>query len=204
MTELINNKAIILISLFAALTAVAAFIKIPLPYIPLTLQTLVVFLAADLLGPFYATMSQVIYLTIGLMGLPLFANGGGLGYIFQPTFGYLVGFPVCTATSAFLLARFLPSMDRPEISRSRNFFILILANLLGLLLIYGIGFWYFYLNLKYSLYMNLENASSFAGMKITDLVKIGIVSPLPGDLIKIILASYLALKLRPILNFRLR
>jgi biotin transporter BioY len=89
-----NLNKLSLTALFAALTAVGAFIKIPLPYVPLTLQTLFVMLAANLLGPKYGSLSQGIYLALGLIGLPIFAQGGGPGYIFQPTFGYLVGYPV--------------------------------------------------------------------------------------------------------------
>ena len=202
-TGFLSNRAIILISLFTALTSVAAFIKIPFPYIPITLQTLVVFLCANLLGAIYGTMSQILYLSIGLMGIPVFAYGGGLGYIFQPTFGYLLSFPLCTFFIGFVLSLLLPKKERTDISPLKIFSIFGFANLTGLTIIYGIGFSYLYLNLKYSLYLNLENTSSFINMNIHDLVKIGILSPLPGDLIKLVLASYLAVKFKKIFNFQI-
>ncbi|MDZ7264485.1 MAG: biotin transporter BioY, partial [candidate division KSB1 bacterium] len=94
-----HNRKIILVSLFAALTAVGAFIKIPLPHIPITLQTLVVIMSGNLLGYKLGTLSQLLYLVVGLLGVPIFAYGGGPGYIFQPSFGYLLGYPV----GAFLI-----------------------------------------------------------------------------------------------------
>lgn len=199
-----NNRAIILVSFFAALTSIAAFIKIPLPYVPITLQTLIVFLSANLLGAFYGTLSQILYLSIGLMGIPIFAYGGGFGYIFQPTFGYLLGFPFCTFIIGIVLSLLLRKKDKVDKLPVRNFLIFGIANLLGLSIIYAIGLAYFYINLKYSLYMNLENASTYTNMNLNDLIKIGIISPLPGDLIKIFLASFLAVKLKATFNLQTR
>jgi len=82
------------ISFFAALTAVGAFIRVPFLYVPLTLQTFFVLMAGNLLGSRFGAASQFVYLVIGLMGLPIFANGGGPGYILQPTFGYLLAYPL--------------------------------------------------------------------------------------------------------------
>ena len=80
------------ISLFAALTAIGAFIRIPLPYVPFTLQVLFVYLAGSLLGSKKGMQSQLVYVGVGLAGLPVFTQGGGIGYFLQPTFGYLLGY----------------------------------------------------------------------------------------------------------------
>src|SRR5208337_2009632 len=82
----------ILISLFTALTAVGAFIRIPIPYVPLTLQTLMVMFAGLILGSRRGALSQLLYLILGLLGLPIFAQGGGPAYVLQPSFGFLLGF----------------------------------------------------------------------------------------------------------------
>ncbi|MBS3969060.1 MAG: biotin transporter BioY, partial [Clostridia bacterium] len=81
-----NVYKITLVAMFASLTAVGAFIKIPIPYLPITLQVFFVFLAGILLGPRLGALSQIVYLTLGLVGLPIFAEGGGLGYVFHPSF----------------------------------------------------------------------------------------------------------------------
>ena len=88
----LNTQSLILCSLFAALIAVGAFIKIPVPMVPFTLQVLFSTLAGLLLGPRLGVVSVGIYILLGLVGLPIFTNGGGPSYIFQPTFGYLIGF----------------------------------------------------------------------------------------------------------------
>ena len=62
-----KTTEIVMISLFAALTAVGAFIRIPIPYVPFTLQTLMVMLAGLILGSRLAALSQLLYLAIGLL-----------------------------------------------------------------------------------------------------------------------------------------
>jgi biotin transport system substrate-specific component len=99
-----RTRMLILISLFSALTAAGAFIRIPIPLVPMTLQTLLVYSAGLFLGPTGGALSQLIYVILGLVGLPIFTGGGGIAYIFSPTFGYLVGF-IPAAAVAGLLSR---------------------------------------------------------------------------------------------------
>ena len=82
-----RNKTykMILVSIFAALTAVGAFIKIPLPPVPFTLQVFFVILSGLLLGSRMGLASQIVYIALGLVGVPVFTEGGGLQYIFHPT-----------------------------------------------------------------------------------------------------------------------
>jgi biotin transport system substrate-specific component len=95
----------------AALTALGAFLRIPLPYVPLTLQLTFVCLAGLWLGPGRGALSQGVYLTAGLIGFPIFARGGGLHYALEPTFGYLLGF-VPAAFAVGWLTRSAPSYGR--------------------------------------------------------------------------------------------
>lgn len=93
-------------AIFAALTALGAlFIKIPVPGTPLiiTLQTFFVFMAGMLLEARYAFFSQLVYVVIGLIGLPVFSGGGGFAYILQPSFGFLIGFCVCAPLISVLV-----------------------------------------------------------------------------------------------------
>ena len=84
-------KDIILTALFAALTAIGAFLKIPFPLAAITMQSFFTAMAAILLGRKYGALSQGVYVLIGLVGIPIFALGGGFSYVFQPTFGFLLG-----------------------------------------------------------------------------------------------------------------
>ena len=84
------------ISLFTALIAVLAQISIPLPGgVPLTLQTLAVPLAGIVLGPKRGTISALLYVLLGAIGLPVFANfTGGLGIVLGVTGGFIISFPI--------------------------------------------------------------------------------------------------------------
>jgi biotin transport system substrate-specific component len=88
--------------LFSLLIAVSARISFMLPVspVPVSLQTAAVLLAGMLLGPRWGTWSVFQYICLGLLGAPVFALGqGGLGVIYQPSFGYLLGFiPACYVT----------------------------------------------------------------------------------------------------------
>lgn len=92
--KLLTTKGLVLTAMFTAVLAVLSQISIPLPGgVPITLQTFaVVFLAVNL-GSGYGTVSVLVYLLIGAAGIPVFANfNGGLGVLFGPTGGYLLGF----------------------------------------------------------------------------------------------------------------
>ncbi len=85
-------KKVIQCGLFTAFIAVGAYIRIPLPHVPITLQTLFVLLSGLLLDKGYGAVPSLCYLLLGLMGLPIFTGGGGVAYLAHPTFGYLLGF----------------------------------------------------------------------------------------------------------------
>ena len=170
-------KNIIMVSLFAALTAVGAFIKIPIPYVPLTLQTLMVMLAGLILGSRLGALSQLLYLTIGLIGLPIFAQGGGPGYVLQPSFGFLVGF----IAGAYVIGKVV------ERERSLSFPRTLAALLLGQAAIYLFGISYLYFNLNYIINKPI---SLFTALKIGFLVFI------PGDILKTLLAASIMAPIR--------
>ena len=73
----------VLCAMFAALIAVGAFIRIPIPYVPFTLQLFFTTLAGLLLGPKLGAASSLVYMITGLIGIPIFTEGGGPGYIFR-------------------------------------------------------------------------------------------------------------------------
>jgi len=119
----INEKVkdLILIFTFAFLTSIGSKIKIEIGIVPITFQTFFVFLSGIVLGSKKGALSQIVYLFLGLLGFPLFARGGGLFYIFSPTFGYIIGFIFASFISGFLKEK--------KYSYLKGLLILIFANI---------------------------------------------------------------------------
>lgn len=160
-----KTKDMILISLFAALTAIGAFLKLQIGIVPFTFQFFFCAFSGVLLGSKKSLLSQLLYVGIGLLGIPVFANGGGLTYIFQPTFGYLIGFIGCGYLVGFAIER----MEKITFAKALT------AVLSGLAVVYLIGVPYLYLIVK--LYMGKSAytlmgavASGFLPYIIPDLI----------------------------------
>ena len=86
-------RAVVLIALGTALMALSAKVNLPLPYVPMTLQTLVVLMIGAAYGWRLGSATMIAYLAEGAMGLPVFAGPvGGLAPLVGPTAGYLYGF----------------------------------------------------------------------------------------------------------------
>lgn len=132
------TKDMAVCGLFASLTAVGAFIKIVIPVGPdtmnFTLQWFFVLLAGLLLGSRRAFYSVTTYLVIGLVGIPVFARGGGPAYLIRPTFGFLLGF----ALAAYAMGKLC------EVLHSSKTGIRVLAATAGYVIYYGTGILYFY------------------------------------------------------------
>ena len=117
-----------LVALFAAVMAVCSWITVPAA-VPFTLQTMGVFLAVGLLGGKRGTISVLVYLFLGAIGLPVFSGfAGGLGYMMGATGGYIIGFLFSALIMWFM-----------EKSFGRDMKILILSMVLGLILCYAFG-----------------------------------------------------------------
>ena len=78
-----KTRALAFTALFAALTAAGAFVSIPVGPVSITLQFLFTAMAGILLGRRCGALSQLVYVALGLLGLPIFTRGGGLGYVLQ-------------------------------------------------------------------------------------------------------------------------
>ena len=100
-----KTKSMIYCGLFTALIAAGAFIKIPVPVVPFTLQYLFTMLAGLFLGSRKGMISVVAYMLLGLAGLPIFSEGGGIWYIFKPSFGYIIGFCLGTYVTGLIAER---------------------------------------------------------------------------------------------------
>ena len=170
-------------ALFTALIAVGAFIRIPVPMWPFTLQTLFTTLAGLLLGPRYGTLSCVAYMVLGLAGLPVFTGGGGPQYIFQPTFGCIVGFAVGAWFAGMIVRR----------GRARGFRLFLLAALADTAVVYVIGMaWFWCVKAFY-----LNDPIGMWTLFVTCFVPtIGV------DVLKAALAAGAAVRIAPILSAR--
>ncbi len=162
-----TTREIALAGLFAALTAVAAQITIPLPFVPLTLQTLAIMLAGAVLGSRAGAMSQLVYLLMGSVGLPVFANrSGGIQELVGFTGGYLIGFVLCAYVVGFILER------SPKLTLVRG----MLAMAAGMLAIYVPG-----------VLVLTFHIGSFSSA-----IMVGVIGFLPADAIKAFIAVGIA------------
>ena len=158
------------VALFAALTAVGAFIRIPLGYSSITLQTFFTAMAGCVLGPWYGALSQLVYVALGLVGLPIFTQGGGIGYLMQPTCGFLIGL----IPAAWVIGRIAGRKPEPKQ--------IVPACLLGYGVLYAIGVPYMALIL---------NTFLGKGMGFSAIMWAGMIPFLPGDMIKILCITLL-------------
>ena len=165
-----NIRTMTRVALFAALTAVGAFIRIPLGYSSITLQTFFTAMAGCVLGPWYGALSQLVYVALGLVGLPIFTQGGGIGYLVQPTCGFLIGL----IPAAWVIGRIAGRKPEPKQ--------IVPACLLGYGVLYAIGVPYMALIL---------NTFLGKGMGFSAIMWAGMIPFLPGDMIKILCITLL-------------
>jgi biotin transport system substrate-specific component len=169
---------IVLASLMAALTAVGAYIHVPIGPVPIVLSTLFVILSGLLLGSCWGVASMGLYLLVGAIGIPVFAGGkGGFAHFFGPTGGYLFGYVLASWITGFIS------------EKSRGLLILdILAVLIGSLVIYSLG---------------VPWLKMITQMSWPKTLMVGMVPFLIGDAIKASVAVILARSVRPILKRQL-
>lgn len=171
-------RTMTLTALFAVLTAVGAFIRIPFPLVPMTLQTFFVFLSGSLLGSRAGALSQILYVGMGLIGIPVFTGGGGPQYILHPTFGYLLGF-ICGAWVIGFIS---------ENTAGPSFKIYLTSCLCGVLVIYAAG--------TAGLYVNL-NFIAGKGTTLRQVIEFGVIPFIAGDILKILGTAVLASRVGP-------
>jgi biotin transport system substrate-specific component len=103
-----DARAVVRPALFAALTAVGAQLMVPLPFspVPIVLSNLVAVLSGLILGPQGGAIAETVYVLVGAAGLPVYAGfHGGMGVLFGPTGGYLVGFVIAATVAGMLRGR---------------------------------------------------------------------------------------------------
>ena len=173
----------ILCAIFTALIAIGAFIRIPVPVVPFTLQFLFTTLAGVLLGSRLGATSVILYIVLGLLGVPVFAEGGGPGYILKPSFGYLPGFAIGTYISGYFAER----------TGRSSFKKLLLGNALNLAVVYLCGMVYCYVISNY--YLGTPIA-------IWPLVLYCFILAVPGDAVLCVVAAILGSRLVPVIGVK--
>ena len=166
----LRTRSLLLTALFAALTAVGAFLRVPVGPISFTLQVFFTCTAGLLLGPWYGAASQAVYVLLGLIGVPIFTEGGGLMYVAKPSFGFLLGLIPC----AFVIGKLA--------KRPLTFWRTALSMLAGLAVLYAIGVPYMAL---------IANGYLGKGLSAWQILCKGMLIYLPGDLLKITVGSLL-------------
>jgi biotin transport system substrate-specific component len=171
-TKKLSVKGMVYASLFGALTAVGAFIIIPLPLVPITAQTFFLNTAAILLGGPLAAASQLIYVLLGIVGIPVFAGGkAGIGVLFGPTGGYLLGYIVAAFVTGVIAGA----------KKSAGIFWYIFAMFIGMIIIYCVG---------------SAQLALVAKLSFSKTIAVGVLPFIPGDIIKILLAAVISTRLR--------
>ena len=175
-----RTRNLIITALFAAMTAVGAFLRIPTPVSSFTLQTFFTAMAGVLLGTKRGAASQLIYVLLGLVGLPVFIHGGGPGALLEPTGGFLLGM----VAMAWVTGRMVEK-------RGSGFGTICMACCAGMLAMYVIGLPYMHLILTAYLHQDWTVGQTlFSGMVLF----------LPWDGIKILLTAALCTRIRPVLS----
>lgn len=170
--EKLSIRGMVYASIFGAATAAGAYILIPLPLVPITLQTLFLNLAGALLGGRLGALSQVVYVLLGIIGLPVFAGGkAGMGVLLGPTGGYLIGFIV----AAYVVGKLI------EIKKKPGFIWTVSSMVAGMICIYVFG---------------VIQLSFIAKLPFNKSISVGVLPFLIGDALKIIAAAIITLKIR--------
>ncbi|ABK61470.1 biotin transporter BioY [Clostridium novyi] len=170
-----KTKDLVLVAIFAALTAIGAFIKIPIPNVPFTLQFFFCAFSGMLLGAKLGALSQILYVAMGLLGIPIFTEGGGFMYVVKPTFGYLVGFIVGAYVIGFISERV----------KELNFIKALRTTLTGLFFVYLFGVIHFYLIMN--LYLGKTTSIGY-------VVYWGVLVCIGGDLLLSIIIAFVSKK----------
>jgi biotin transport system substrate-specific component len=171
-------------ALFAALICLSSFWTVPwIPGVPLVMKNLVIVLSGVLLGTWYGAAATALFLLAGVLGLPVFANAGGIAAFLSPAGGYMAGYVLGALAAGLVAGRPAIQDKKPGLLYSLR---IAAALFLGFTLILLCGaFRLMYLN---------GGGETSRGMAFLG----GILPFVPGDLIKFVLSVPLALALRPV------
>ncbi len=181
-TALSLVKKIALALGIACLTGLLAQVRVPLPWtpVPITGQTFAALLAGVVLGQWWGGISLAIYAGLGMAGVPWF-NGwtGGVSHVAGPTGGYIIGFILAALVIGYLVDKHVKARSFP--------FILALMLLADFVLVYGPGL----------LQLNLWLSLSGKGVGLYQLLNMGLIPFIAGDIVKILAVAGVAWAISP-------
>lgn len=177
-----KSRDLTLSALMIAILAICSQLSLPIGLVPVTLQTFAVLIIGMTLPVYNCLIVTIGYLALGLVGLPVFANAsGGIQAALSPSFGFAIGFIPAAALIAYYLSK--------QNSLTRWHFIFIAS--IATLVIYAVGLMY----MNFIMITVIEQPLS-----LTQLFMAGMVPFIPGDIMKIVLSSVVAIRLRSNLN----
>jgi len=167
----VRTKDITLIALFVAITIILSQIVVPVAPVPISLSMIAIYLSGALLGWKRGGITQIIYLLIGAVGLPVFASAkGGIPVLFGPTGGYIFGYVVATIIIGFII----------EKARAMNVYVIIGAMTAGLISCYLLG----------TIWLGFITEIGFV-----KALFVGVIPFIPGDILKIVVSTLIVQKL---------
>lgn len=179
------------IALFAAIICAGCFMKIPLGIVPIVLQNVLCILTGVLLGGVFGGAPTALFLIAGLAGLPVYAGGtSGVAVWLGPTGGFYPGYLLGAVVAGFIAGR--PSVQEKKLSVAVVVRVS-LAVIAGMVILYVPGVWRF------------ARWAVGAGKVPVEKSVMGytmgacVIPYIPGDLLKIVVAIPVALKIRPVL-----
>lgn len=176
-TKKLTTYQLTLTAVMAAVICVLGPISIAIPVspVPISLASMAVYLAVTVLGMKLGTLSCLIYLLLGLVGIPVFAGGSaGAAKLFGPTGGYLIGYLFLALIAGAFVGRFAEN-------KWKNIAFAVLGMILGTIVLYALGTAW----LAYS-----------AGMDFQAALWAGVIPFIPGDLVKMVIAVLLGSAVR--------
>lgn len=171
MVKKTNVYQITIIGLMAAVICILGPLSIPIGLIPISFTNLAIYFALYILGTKKAAMSFLIYMLIGLVGVPVFSGfSGGPSKLLGPTGGYIIGFLFMTLISGFFIDRFID-----------KWYLCILGMILGTAVCYTIG----------TVWLSYQ-----ADLSMSAALAVGVIPFIPADLIKIIIVAFIGPQIR--------
>ena len=170
-------KDLSMMAIMEALLIVCSKLSFNIGPIPLTFQTFAVFIIPLILGFKKSIIVFGLYIIMGIAGIPVFSKGGGWNYIFEPSFGFIIGF-------------FFSAMVVSLGSKSNKFYTKYITSTIGLLILNIIGILYMYFIMNY--YLELDKSISY-------VISVGFVPFIAKDIITVILACIVYSRLKVVI-----
>lgn len=177
-----KTRRLVINASLLTLLIVSTFIKIPVFLVPFTLQLLVVIIISLTTNTADSLIIFLTYIIMGLIGIPIFASGGGISYLYNPSFGFILG---------FIIVAVVVNVLRNSLSKviSNSFWVFLISSIIGLICLYIFGFSYALVLFNHVLGKNYS---------LINILEIMVFPFILVDLLKCVLASYIVIKLKNI------